>query len=1086
MIPDSGESHERSNRVDQAIAEYLEAVEQGAPPVREEFLARHADLADELQAFFVNQATFIRRADGVEPVRPASDAAPVSVPAGEKLGDFEIICELGRGGMGVVYEARQISLKRRVALKVLRSGWGADVRAVLRFRREAEAAARLHHTNIVPIYATGQEGEIHFYAMELIEGPSLDCVLRELRRAPPAEFAGSQYARDDATESRARRHDATEEFAGGDPANDGTARTPAELRASGVGASSTLQSARKYFDDIARMIADVADALAHAHNQGVIHRDIKPSNLLLSPDGRLSVNDFGLARMMEQPRMTMTGEFLGSPAYMSPEQITAGRIPIDHRTDIYSLGATLFELLTLRAPFIGERRDQVLSQILHKDPTAPRRINRKVPVDLETICLKAMDKDPDRRYQTADQMARDLRNFVNRFAISARRTGPVGKAIKWVRRHRALSTMLATVVLVTTLASFFAYNAWLSRRELHATQLQDALDDALVSALSGDLGMSEEAIARAESLGAEAGWISMLRGHVAYHRGRYDESITLLRRAADQLPESVAGHSLLASAYVGAGWWEKYEERLAVIERLRAKTPEDYLFRGLAESYLDPVRGLRSIDEAIRRRKSPVAYVIRSEVWANQAVDSASPREIEEALDDAHMALEMLPDSPTALVGSLYAHMIAAGIYGETAQPALREEMREAADRDAKLLGKHTHLPAVAYLRALHAVVGGNVAESHDILQNVGENTDNSLLAYAGALSLYRQGEYQQALDALERRPQRSSNEDLLRALCLLERFGPESRFEQAYREMKRVHSDGLAALFRPGLMLLCGRRDDAVADSREIGLRASQLPRLRHRFYERLLEFNGDRLALDELLKAAGRSKWDQCEARFFAGLHQLSLGRRDQARTHFQHAVDTRCWGFMAWDWSFSFLLQMDRDAAWPRWIAAPADETMCRSQPHTGTPPSGSPAVAASTTFSSAATAAAASRSAGSPAAGWHRRHGACFVKNGADASTCVFVRAISNSQARVRLSYDDRGGAVDSAVVPRSAENSSQVLDRAGNSSSASTRIVTSAQSIARPSRSTSPTSNWMTASSVRGCSSTAVARSCHVAARRASG
>ena len=181
------------------------------------------------------------------------------------------------------------------------------------------------------------------------------------------------------------------------------------------------------------MTADVADALQHAHDEGVIHRDIKPSNLLLSAEGRLSLNDFGLARVLEQPGMTMSGEFVGSPLYMSPEQITAGRAPLDHRTDVYSLGATLYELLTLRPPFPGQQRDQVIGQILHKDPVPPRRNNRRIPVDLETICLKALEKDPDRRYQTAGQMADDLRRCVNRFAISARRIGLIGRVGKWVR-----------------------------------------------------------------------------------------------------------------------------------------------------------------------------------------------------------------------------------------------------------------------------------------------------------------------------------------------------------------------------------------------------------------------------------------------------------------------------------------------------------------------------------------------------------------------------------------------------------------------------------------------------------------------------
>src|SRR5215472_13781150 len=288
--------------------------------------------------------------------------------------------------MGVVYEARQVSLNRKVALKVLSGGLGMTSHAVQRFRREAEAAAKLHHTNIVPVYATGEQDGTHFYAMELIEGPSLNHVIRQLRQAPGKGPAGAGPA--------------PPEPVTGDPASSGAALTgpyveglgPSSASAAG-GSSTQLSSGGHYFDTVARMVAEVADALEHAHQHGVIHRDIKPSNLLLSPDGRLAVNDFGLARVLEQPGVTITGEFVGTPAYMSPEQITAGRTPLDHRTDIYSLGATLYELLALRPPFAGERRDQVLAQIMHKEPAPPRKLNPKVPVDLETICLKCLEKD---------------------------------------------------------------------------------------------------------------------------------------------------------------------------------------------------------------------------------------------------------------------------------------------------------------------------------------------------------------------------------------------------------------------------------------------------------------------------------------------------------------------------------------------------------------------------------------------------------------------------------------------------------------------------------------------------------------------
>lgn len=392
----------------------------------------------------------------------------------KRLGDFEIVRELGRGGMGIVYEARQISLNRKVALKVLGTSLGMTTKAVIRFRREAEAAAKLHHTNIVPIYATGEHEGTHFYAMELVEGPSLNFVIRQLRisgldgRQSPGDKKTEVADETETSTTRQRRADipaaAGESTAAVMPAWVAQTLCPESSStgsSNGVAdSSSTLTAGNDYLDTVAKMIADMADGLDYAHNHGVIHRDMKPSNLLLSPDGRLSINDFGLARMLEQPGMTMTGEFVGSPLYMSPEQIAAGRVTLDHRTDIYSLGATLYELLTLQPPFPGERRDQIIGQILQKEPKPPRRINTRIPVDLETICLKAMEKDPDRRYQTAGQMAEDLRRFVNRFAISAKRAGIVGRTTKLVRRHRALSATACFAVIVTFAATYFAYTGW--------------------------------------------------------------------------------------------------------------------------------------------------------------------------------------------------------------------------------------------------------------------------------------------------------------------------------------------------------------------------------------------------------------------------------------------------------------------------------------------------------------------------------------------------------------------------------------------------------------------------------------------------
>ncbi len=520
---------------------------------------------------------------------PSAREEPV---ANRRLGDFEIVREVGRGGMGVVYEARQVSLNRKVALKVLAAGLGLTSKAVDRFHREAEAAAKLHHTNIVPVYATGEQDGTHFYAMELIEGTSLDHVLRQAKQA-----SGGHQPSDATTSSP------PELVETGPYVNSSIATGPApEL------GSSSLGSGGGYFDAVARMVADVADALEHAHKNGVIHRDVKPSNLLLAPDGRLSVNDFGLAHTLEQPGMTMTGEFVGTPAYMSPEQIAAGRTPLDHRSDIYSLGATLYELLTLQRPFMGERRDQVLAQILHKEPKPLRKVNKKVPVDLETICLKAMEKDPDRRYQSAGMLAEDLRHFVNRFAITARRAGLVVRLRKWVRRNPGLAAGLACALLASGAATFFAYRTHLVEQQrlagqarleqqIQQEQRQAALEKAILEAMSGDAPAALKAIADAERKDAEPGLLNMLRGVVERHQSRPKEAIVHLEQAERQLPGSVAIKALLAQTYMDDAQYQRYDEMYTLVEQLEPKTAEDHLFLGLSLSDTDPVRALRILDQ---------------------------------------------------------------------------------------------------------------------------------------------------------------------------------------------------------------------------------------------------------------------------------------------------------------------------------------------------------------------------------------------------------------------------------------------------------------------------------------------------------
>ena len=533
----------------------------------------------------------------------AVEETSVERPIHQTIGDFEIIRELGRGGMGVVYEARQKSLKRRVALKVLSSGLGLSSKAILRFRREAEAAGKLHHTNIVPIYTTGEDKGIHYYAMELIDGPSLDAVIEDLRKQ---KMEAAEARESDADVPSWLRKTAL---------YDATGPAPARTDASSVSTSSTVAQGSRYFDHVATMIAEVADALEHAHEHGVIHRDIKPSNLLLAPDGRLSVNDFGLARMLEQPGMTMSGEFVGSPLYMSPEQITAGRVTIDHRTDIYSLGATLYELLSLRPPFPGQSRDQVLSQILHKEPVSTRKINRKVPTDLDTICMKAIEKDPDQRYQTAGQLAKDLRAYVNRHSISIRRQGPVARIAKLARRNPLATSFLAFVCAVTV----FGVTAWWQR---HVARIEDIKVQIIEKAMYGEFDEAKQLLQEAEAIGLEKGWRELLLGQILLHEGDQILAYDHLVEAALKLPNEPAANSLLAVSYYLIGREDEYMLRLRDVYESRPKTFLGKLFKGYALHWMATDEAVELLNEVIDEKPTyTAARSFRGEALMIQALD---------------------------------------------------------------------------------------------------------------------------------------------------------------------------------------------------------------------------------------------------------------------------------------------------------------------------------------------------------------------------------------------------------------------------------------------------------------------------------
>jgi serine/threonine protein kinase len=389
------------------------------------------------------------------------------------LGDYRIIKEIGRGGMGIVYLAEQISLCRQVALKILPLAAVLDPRHLQRFKSEVQAAALLQHQHIVPVYGVGKDRGIHYYSMQYVDGYTLADVIAELRIDANPVAGGSQQHAGDGGNNAALAEALTRNFRAAMPSgeNSDVAAPLSKRETVAKGLLSTKKSDHGGIDFriAARLAIQAADALDHAHSHGILHRDIKPANLMVDAKANLWIMDFGLARLESDAGMTMTGDLLGTLRYMSPEQALAKRVVVDHRSDIYSLGATLYELLTLRPVFSGADRQEVLKQIAFDEPRSLRNLDPTIPCELETITLKAMEKNPAARYETAQQLADDLRRYLDDRPIWAKPPNLMNRAAKWSRRHRGV--LVATIG--ATLLAWATASLWIWRQHGEANQQRD-------------------------------------------------------------------------------------------------------------------------------------------------------------------------------------------------------------------------------------------------------------------------------------------------------------------------------------------------------------------------------------------------------------------------------------------------------------------------------------------------------------------------------------------------------------------------------------------------------------------------------------
>ena len=478
-----------SELVSQLARDFLQRCREGQRPALSEYVELHPELESQIREVFPMMQLMEDVAPGDETSETAADL--------KRLGDFEIHRVIGQGGMGVVYEATQQSLGRRVALKVCPLSQRMSRRNRERFRRESRAAALLHHTNIVPVFAVGEEEGTLYYAMQYIRGATLDDVIQELRRlwrsVPTANTRLSSGVRGASNSNEVPQRNAASEVAQSlalnsfvgenvDPENklaaNGEPKAPAspqdstrKVTTSEVGdfgssitnvslpgqtiADSESGATAKYWESIGRIGVQVAEALAYAHDKGTLHRDIKPSNLMLDQSGTVWVMDFGLAKSLEEDDLTRTGELIGTLRYMPPEQCKGNPAPA---SDIYSLGLTLYELLALRPAFEEVHRSELLRAIMENDSTPLRKINSDIPRDLETIVHKSIEREPARRYSSAQELADDLKRFVAGEPILARPVGVSERIGKWVRRRPMVATLLTALAVLIVVS--FALVTW--------------------------------------------------------------------------------------------------------------------------------------------------------------------------------------------------------------------------------------------------------------------------------------------------------------------------------------------------------------------------------------------------------------------------------------------------------------------------------------------------------------------------------------------------------------------------------------------------------------------------------------------------
>ncbi len=845
----------------------------------------------------------------------------------EKIDSYRICRRIGSGGLGTVYEAKEEVSNRSVAIKVFSSELGLMSMAITRLKSEIELLSQLQHPHIVPVYSTGEFGLVPYAVMEYIDGPSLEDVIRGIK----FERVGLRNKDVALTnELPGERHlDWVLKLLGAVPSSDG--------RSSESAAALSEKPYRVDFKKIAAMIASIADALAYAKDKNVIHGDIKPSNLLLSADGRLSIVDFALAAVLEQPGMTLSRELLTSIIYTSPEQIEASGGLRDQRCDIYALGAVLYEWITLKPPFDGKRREQLSAQIMDDAPVTPRKIDRRIPVDLETICLKAMEKDPSARYQTPKRMAEDLRRFVDNRTIVARRASAIGKGTRWVRRHRMKSaTVLMSLLLVGVMGNF-ATQWYFSVGRTLAAQFDQKINDAIVVAFAGDQAETSAAMAEIESEGVEPWVLGMVSGIRRLYTGDPDKAADEFKAALQTKPDSVELKALLARSYFDSGRFDEFSVLSAELDTAVPADMREKLFLGSWKMDLEPHQGAEVIAESYRdclpELDRLAGLLLARSRWQTMQT-SFDVDEVSRATGEANLMCYYFRTNNFVNANAFQSMKVSAEVLRAANQESDAQVLEKEAD--FKLQAMEEKFPR-SYWTALAWDWQAYYANDHqkrlEAFQTAYQKRSEGLqavpVAWLGAYAseLIVAGELQQAEQELEKLHSWAKNNISVQLAVLhAERH---AKIDAALEELNRLPAPRNIAsgLYQPLGLLVLGKPQEARLLCERLR-DTFELPPYRREWFRKLIGYGCKQTTAEELIASMDDpqvSHFNRSEGHLFIGMTLLAEGKRQSAIEHFEQSMKAGIREGTAYTTSRFVLEKLKKDAAWPAWIpASPAEST------------------------------------------------------------------------------------------------------------------------------------------------------------------